>query len=398
MALSWWLYGVDQWVPVLMLVALNALTESYAVGLPVVGSVSLSFAVTYAALLHSGPTAAALCAIAGSTTLREHMERKPYVLRVFNAGQLTLAALTAGIVFLGAGGRTLVEGGAVTASFGAAVLAAVGFFAVNVALVAVAASELTGRRLISVLADEGFLSFGASLVVLGFLGIVLAELLHVGSWLGMVILVLPFIAARRTFRASEELQNAYSATVRSLVAAIEAKDPYTRGHSERVADYARKLTEAMGATGPQAALAERAGLLHDIGKIGIPKSTLGSTACLTEDELHSIREHPALGRRVLEDVEFLGDVVPVIQHHHERVDGTGYPEGLSGEAIPLLARILAAADAYDAMTSDRAYRGRLSAADARLEMMRVSGTQLDKAVVDTFFKRVLDAAHEGSVS
>jgi hypothetical protein len=398
LAWSWWQYGIEQWTPVLMLIVLNALTESYAVGLPIIGSVSLSFAVTYAALLHSGPTAAALCAIAGSTTLREHKEGKPYVLRAFNAGQLTLAAVAAGVMFDASGGQIIAEGGAITAGFGAAVVAAASFFAVNVVLVAIAASTLTGRRLGSVLADEGFLSFGVSLIALGFLGIVLAELLHVRSWLGMSILVLPFIAARRTFRASQELQDAYSATVRSLVAAIEAKDPYTRGHSERVADYARRLTQAIGGTEPEAIVAERAGLLHDIGKIGIAKRTLTSTARLGDDEVRSIREHPALGGRVLKDVEFLGDVLPIIHHHHERVDGAGYPDGLSGEAIPLLARILAAADAYDAMTSDRAYRGRLTHEAARAEMMRVSGTQLDQSVVQTFFEKVLDVAVEPGAS
>jgi len=150
--------------------------------------------------------------------------------------------------------------------------------------------------------------------------------------LGLLLLVLPFMVARRTFRVYVELTEAYTSTVRTLVAAIEAKDPYTRGHSERVADYAHRLAEYMGLPKNEVDRVERAALLHDVGKIGISLETLVSPKRLTPDEVNAIRQHPALGSDLVADVEFLSDIVDVVRHHHERCDGAGYPGWAYGGA------------------------------------------------------------------
>jgi putative nucleotidyltransferase with HDIG domain len=131
-------------------------------------------------------------------------------------------------------------------------------------------------------------------------------------------------------------------------------------------------------------LLERAALLHDVGKIGISLDTLVSPDRLTEEEVEAIRRHPALGADLVADVEFLQNIVEIIRCHHERCDGEGYPVGLDGDDIPTLARILAVADSYDAMTSDRAYKLGMSTEQACIELSRVSGTQLDAAVVQSF--------------
>jgi putative nucleotidyltransferase with HDIG domain len=172
--------------------------------------------------------------------------------------------------------------------------------------------------------------------------------------------------------------------VRSLVAAIEAKDPYTKGHSIRVARFAVAIAEAMSLEEGQAQNIEYAALLHDLGKIGISRAVLAKTGALTDEEYGSIKEHPAIGARILESVPFLDSVRPAVQDHHERVDGKGYGRRISGAELSVEARILAVADSYDAMTADRPYRDALSA-DAAIAELRVnSGTQFDQEIVEAF--------------
>jgi len=382
------------WLPVGLLAIVIVVAEHFAFQLPVAGSVSLSFSLAYAAMLYCGPLAGIVCALVGASSIREYRARKPPAAMAFNTAQLVLSIGAAGLAYQALGGHVLSLG---VVSLGGtlppAAAAAVVFYVLNVVLVAGAVSVLQGVRLKDAVANLGFLSYGASLVILALLGLLLAHLIALGSWLGVLLLVLPFMSTRRVFRVYVELSAAYSETVRSLMAAIEAKDPYTRGHSERVAEYARRLAEAAGVSHAEADLMERAALLHDVGKIGIALDTLTSHDRLSTDELRAIKMHPLLGGEIVAEIEFLSDAVPVIRHHHERFDGAGYPDGIVGENIPILSRILSVADSYDAMTSDRAYRPAMSAADARAEMLRVSDAQLDGRLVERFIA-MLDAEDE----
>jgi putative nucleotidyltransferase with HDIG domain len=258
------------------------------------------------------------------------------------------------------------------------------FFTINLLLVGVALhlkTNLGWRESLRAL-NPG--SYWISLLVLALLGYVMAHLISVSSWFGLLLLVLPFAMARKTFQVYVELTEAYTETVRSLVTAIEAKDQYTRGHSERVAIHARRLAEAMGLPASQVDLAERAALLHDVGKIGLSQATLTSSEKLSAEEVRQVRLHPVIGAELTEEVAFLSDIVPIVRHHHERIDGAGYPDGLVDTDIPMLARVLAVVDSYDAMTSDRAYRPGMSQDEARAELERVAGTQLDERLVAAF--------------
>ncbi len=185
-------------------------------------------------------------------------------------------------------------------------------------------------------------------------------------------------------RLFESTQNAYFDTISSLARAIETRDPYTKGHSERVTDYASRLVARLGLKEEDASVVKYAGLLHDIGKIGISDSILNKATILTEMDLGSIREHPLLGDAILSPLRFLQDAQAVVKHHHERWDGKGYPDGLSGEGIPLLARVVALADAYDAMTTDRPYRKAMTAEEALAEIERGEGGQFDPALAKAF--------------
>lgn len=182
-------------------------------------------------------------------------------------------------------------------------------------------------------------------------------------------------------------------TLQALTEAVDAKDSYTAAHSLGVADYASAIARKLGMDDEVLTL-ERAGLLHDIGKIGIPESILLKPDALTPDEFEQIKEHSVMGARIIESMPFLKDVVIPVLYHHERWDGTGYPDGLTGDEAPIGARILAVADAFDAMTTDRPYNSAKSIA-AACEQLRIGrGTQLDPELVDV----MLGLVDEGVVA
>ncbi len=184
----------------------------------------------------------------------------------------------------------------------------------------------------------------------------------------------------------QDIERSYFSTVQALAKAIEVKDPYTRGHSERVTTYALMIAEAMGLDERERQKLKYAATLHDIGKIGIAGRVLNKPGALTEEEYTHVKTHPILGDSIVEPVEFLQEPRPIILHHHERYDGRGYPDGLKGEDIPLCARILSVADAFEAMRSDRPYRKALPLEEARQELVRNAGTQFDPRVVEVFLR------------
>lgn len=195
------------------------------------------------------------------------------------------------------------------------------------------------------------------------------------------------------------LQEAYIATVRSLAAAVDAKDAYTRGHSDKVALYSMAMAVEMNLSTEQRIALEMAAYLHDIGKIGVREEILLKPGRLDDDEMGQMRHHPLIGANILKPVAFPWPIAPIVRHHHEHWDGSGYPAGLRGEEIPLLARILAAADAYEAMTSDRPYRRSRTRDEAVAEMRRCAGTQFDPAVVEALLGAIdADSAVESAVS
>lgn len=369
------------------LIGLTAALGNLSVELPFAVSMSLMFSAFCAGVFYIGPWGGFLLGLAGSISIQEIRDRKPPVLLLVNAAQLSLSGLLSGWVFVTLG-TPIMHLAQSPLSWPSAVVAPVAAvtasYAVNLLLVGLALRIKTGmkpREVLDVLSPAAYL---LSMLILALLGYVMAYLIALQSWLGMLLLILPFAMARRTFRVYVELTEAYASTVRSLVAAIEAKDPYTRGHSERVAEYAQAIAGHMGLPQSDVQVLERAALLHDVGKIGISLDTLVSPDKLSEDEMRAIRRHPVLGADLVTDVDFLHDIVDVVRCHHERCDGKGYPDGILGNDIPLLARILAAADSFDAMTSDRAYRPGMPFEQAIEELRRVAGEQLDERVVASF--------------
>jgi len=214
-------------------------------------------------------------------------------------------------------------------------------------------------------------------------GTVIADVL-----ISLSLLTLAAGASRELARRRRQSETSFVQTLEIFAATIDCRDPYTAGHSRRVAGYARALAHAVGLPQRECEIIEHSSLLHDLGKIGVPDGVLLKPAALDAHERALIECHPSLGAQILRSISGMDDIVPCVLHHHERIDGTGYPARLSGAAIPVGARIIAVADAFDAMTTSRPYRRALSTEVAIRELQRVAGTQLDDAYVAAFVRLV----------
>ena len=196
---------------------------------------------------------------------------------------------------------------------------------------------------------------------------------------------------------NEELNNTYAQlkirymdTIEVLRLAVDAKDEYTRGHSDRVAYYSTRIGEQLNLLPDDLEKLRIAGIFHDIGKIGTADDILLKSNSLSEEEYSEVKQHPIKGAMILSAVSMFQDIVPIVRHHHEHFDGTGYPDGIRGKEIELFARIISVADAFDAMMSDRHYRKHLSFEETIMQLKQGSGTQFDNTIVDTFLKLIAD--------
>ncbi|MGD8192317.1 HD-GYP domain-containing protein [Brevibacillus ginsengisoli] len=207
---------------------------------------------------------------------------------------------------------------------------------------------------------------------------VIISALILGGWFSVHLL------SHRLHREEVHHKQMFFNTIRALSKTLEAKDQYTHGHSERVALLSREIARIRSFSERDILLVYLSGLVHDIGKVGIPSAILHKTDRLTDEEYSMIKKHPTLGVQILERIKELAPLIPGVAYHHERFDGKGYPNGLKGDQIPEMARIMAVADAFDAMTSDRPYRKAMPMEKAIAILEENRGTQFDPTVVDDF--------------
>ena len=193
---------------------------------------------------------------------------------------------------------------------------------------------------------------------------------------------------RRLKQALRQNQELFLATIRTLAAAIDAKDPYTRGHSERVSSFSMAIARHLGLNQEEVFRVRIASILHDVGKLGIQDGILNKPAGLTSEEFEIMQQHPAIGAQIMAPIPMLKDIIPGIRNHHETWDGNGYPDGLAGEEIPLVARIIAAADTFDAMTTTRPYQKAMSLSFVLEKMRAMSGTRFAPDVIDALVAAV----------
>jgi len=348
---------------------------------------TVGFAVDYACLLIFGPAVAAWIGVLSDAVL---LRRSPPLRVVFNHGMLVLAFATAGRVYEALGGIYVGEGKAVSfAAMGPALLAsAVAYFGVSSLLIATAVGLWERRSVLGtwMLSFRWVAPRELALVPFG----LLMAMVYQAPGLGVVAVALflvPLVGARYAFQGAMDMLEVHRQTVHALLNALEAYDPYTRNHSELVTRYALLLGAELGLSESRLELLEWAGRLHDIGKCRQDwEPIIRKPGKPSSSEWEVIRQHPVEGSRLAEKMEFLphtaGEVARIVQAHHERLDGSGYPEGERGATIPLEARILGVADAFEAMTAHRAYHRQRTPEQAIAELRRCASTQFDPQVVE----------------
>ncbi len=348
---------------------------------------SPSSSATLAAVVLVGPAGAV---VVGATSLLSVRRGVDFTQRVFNASMYALSAYAAAEAYLALGGHV---GKPMPGSFpeiiGPFAAAAVVHVLINHGLLwgmlmlirepgawqRKARMDLNMPLLLFSLSDLGYAT----------LGLLIAALWGVGLEAFSAILVLvPLYVARWAMGQFAAQERAYAATMAALCQAVETKDVYTRGHSERVSRGAAMLARVVGMREARVEAIRYAGMLHDVGKLGVPTKVLQKNGPLTEEELAAIQLHPMRGLEIVREIGFLDEALAGIMHHHERMDGRGYPLGLAGDEIPEFARVIAVADAFDAMTSNRSYRGARTLEDAIADLRKCAGAQFDPALVDAF--------------
>lgn len=382
-------YGLNLDLRFALLLVAMLVAENYALAMPSFG-VSLTYPLLIAVQVLCGPTATLLAAAFIAVSIQELRAKLPLSVYAFNVGQLMLSNGLGAWVYVALGGRVLTSQDGMVTQFGnadfpgllipLAAMIVVGV-AGNLLFLATGISLRHSMRFRQVLVELRWLP--PVQIALAGVGILLAQVMA-GNMIALPLFVFPLFVARQFYQRFIKLQEAYTDTIRSIVGALEAKDPYTRGHSERVAEYATGLARAVGMSDREVSDVETAALLHDIGKLAIDGRILRKTARLDAEEWDLIRSHPERGAAMVSRVAHLRHLAEHIAKHHERLDGSGYPLALDGENIPLTARILAIADSYDAMTTDRPYRKGFTMAEALADLGQGSGVSYDDDLVGQF--------------
>ena len=366
------------WYAFALFLTLTILSDSFPVKLPNGLSITVSFAITFASILLFQPFLVVIINVFGDMlSLRKGRGLFKYS---FNAAQLAITSGVAALVFNSIYPLKL---NFTVQYFIASLIALFVSFIINSAFVTLIIAFVQNEKPYNVWLTT-FKFSAPSFLCMAPLGLLIALIYINADFWGLVLFLVPLLLARHSFQSYMSIRQTFFDTIQSLSVAIDAKDPYTRGHSVRVADYAVSLAREMKWPEDKIEFFRYIALIHDVGKIAIPEAILKKEGSLTYEEYDKMKYHSVAGSEIIKDIKFFSEGTDIIKHHHERWDGTGYPEGLKGEQIPMGARILFVADAYDAMTSDRPYRKALSPLTALQEIREGAGTQFDPRVVEVF--------------
>jgi putative nucleotidyltransferase with HDIG domain len=343
--------------------------------------VSVALGPILAVMTLGGPVAAGWVALIGTTELREVRGRIPWYGTAANHAGVLLPTLLGSLAceFVRGDSRDNLQMLIATMT-GATVL-----FFLNVAISAYLVSLRTHQDIRVVVMGDAT-GFGANLLALTPLAW-LMSLIYQVAWWASLLFALPLYTTRMAYHQFIEMREMFTQTIGALAGAVDKRDPYTSKHSHRVKQIAVDIGREMRVTAPELEALEWGGLLHDVGKIGVPDSVLLKQERLTREERMIMNAHPVLGAEIIAPVTKLAPELPIIRHHHEWYNGSGYPDRLLGDEIPKLARILHVADAFEAMTAQRPYRMTpLTAEQALGELRKFAGIQFDPAVVDAFVR------------
>ncbi|MFI7424823.1 HD-GYP domain-containing protein [Nonomuraea sp. NPDC049684] len=346
-------------------------------------AVSVSFSASLAAVVLIGPEGAALVGLTAAVSVRPGL---PLIKRLFNGAQFAICGYASGWVYEwlhGAVGVPRVnEFDSLIGPYAAATAV---FVPLNIVLTLTMISLATSVRATEV-PLRGMVQFLLSYLGYGTFGLLVAGLWATVQSISAVLVLMPLFVARWAFGQYHAQQRSYDATIAALCQAVETKDYYTRGHCTRVSLASSMIAEEIGMRLERLRAIRYAGMLHDVGKLGVPTKVLQKDGPLTEGELAAIQLHPMRGLEIVRGIGFLDEAYAGIMHHHERHDGTGYPMGLAGDEIPEFAKVIAVADAFDSMTSDRSYRGARPVEVAVEELRKCSGTHFDPVMVAAFIR------------
>lgn len=380
---SYTVYVIDwkqvSWFPVLIFLLLIILSESFPVPLPRGGKITVSLATIAAAILIFQPLIVILISISVELFFLI-IKSESRIKHLFNIFQISIFT---GLASLAYNNFAPVRPDLTLNNILAFIASMLILFILNHTFVTLILAFSQNEKPYAVwLVNIKWCTL--SFLSMAPLGALIAIIyINIGFW-GLVLFLFPLIVARHTFQSYVEMRQTFLDTIKSLSLAIDAKDPYTKGHSTRVADYSVQLAKKLKWPEDRVEFLKYIALIHDVGKVSVPGHILNKNSTLSKKEFGIMKKHSETGAEIINDVNYFAPGYGIIKHHHERWDGCGYPDQLKGKDIPEGARILAVADAYDAMTSNRPYRKALEPLEAMKEITDCSGTQFDPEVVKAF--------------
>jgi putative nucleotidyltransferase with HDIG domain len=366
---------------ILYWLALTVIGSAFPVRLPRGTQQAVAIAPIMGAMFLGGPAVAGWVAALGTTEIRELRGRVPWYGTLANHAVLVVPAVMAG----GLRELMLGFGAGIAWDFATAMVAAILFISVNLTLVSIALGLRTGQAPRDVLFGDarGILGSVVALAPLSWL----MTVVYAVQWWATALFAVPLYSTRLAYQRFIEMREMFTQTIGALAEAVDKRDPFTAKHSHRVKEIAVDIGRVMHVTDAELEALEWGGLLHDVGKIGVPDRVLLKQERLNKDERMIMNAHPVLGAQIIAPVTKLAPELPIIRHHHEWYNGSGYPDRLIGDEIPKLARVLHVADAFEAMTAARPYRMTpLTAEQALAELRKFAGIQFDPVVVDAFVK------------
>lgn len=378
-------YLFDKSIPpsrILLFLILSIIADSFPVVTPF-GAVTIEYSIILTAIIAIGGLNAALIQVPAVLVGNLIARKSPVYKAFFNSAQQSFCTLVAGLIYQFTGG---VVGSLEFNKFVLPIiLCALSYFTLNTSIVLRAFSIREGKSFWSIWKGEVKWLINNYMAFM-MLGLVLAYIyLKLSIWV-LLFLFFFLIFFRRLFKESMITRKIYLDTITGLAAEVEAFDLYTHGHSKRVAEYSFKIGKALQLSEEELEHLQYACLLHDIGKISISEDIINKPGKLTEEEYQLVKQHVKVGANIIQQLEFLEEISPAVRYHHERLDGKGYLEGVKRADLPILARIIAVADGFDAMTSARPYRGPLSKKEAMAELKRCVNSQYDPEIVETLVR------------
>lgn len=372
-------FPVHHFKEILLFVTLIVIADTAQISLPRGGaSIYASSPIDLAAIILLGPAATAIIEAVASFFSEVFVQRRPLMKIAFNVPLLIVTVGTAGLTYYAFGPAwTSLDSPRFLVPL---TVCGIVYYAVNTVSISMIIGLSTRKNPLHIWKQNYMWTFFHIFAFLPLGAIIALVYTGFGMWT-ILLFVIPIFLARYSFKLYLEMKEAHINTVAALASAIDANDPFTHGHSYRVSRYALRIGHAMGLSSRDLEILEYGALLHDIGKIAIQHDILLKETKLTEEDFLTLKQHPTIGADIVENLKFLKEAAILVRYHHEQPNGRGYPEGLRGDEIPIGARILLVADAFDAMTSDRPYRKGLPIEKVIEQFDTYKGEQFDREIV-----------------